>query len=285
MRDDEPTPSSEMLEEYLRRFARSVDPRRADANAAGLMFATATTIALGERPSPETVDVTERLVPIVARQRVIRTHSDLRLLAIHGLWRSEHWRPSETEVRIPLNRIQLFSPELLNCRPNAVPGIEAVQAFVADARKRKLSSRDADAFASSNRQSIVFFNYAVSTDLPSDRILTGVTPEIYDSAVRALIDSDHLSYGGIDPAIMKIVQLAPFWPDDLVPGAISRRDADLRAGLLARIVVHADRCGLLALLFEHATNVSPNEHLQQLAKLLRRYEDVRSLAYRTTPVT
>jgi hypothetical protein len=275
--DDSQAPPREMLEQYLLRFANSVSPR-ADISAAGLMFATATTIALGDRPSPATVAATAKLGQIVQRMRTVETHRDLRLLAIHRLWQHEQWRSSNIEVHIPLNRIQIFSPQLLERAD-----FESVNAFIAKARTGKLSSRDADDFVASSSYSILLTSDVIAQNYSTGRLLIGVTPELYDSAVRALIDSDNLSYGSVDRAIESVAEQAPFWPDDLVPGKISSRDGDLRAGLLARVVVHADRCGLLVPLFEQAKSKNASRHLHQLAQLFRRYEEIRLLGYRAVP--
>ena len=43
--------------------------------------------------------------------------------------------------------------------------------------------------------------------------------------------------------------------------------------------MHADRCGLLVPLFDNARAVNASRHLQQLALLIHRYEEIRSLGY------
>jgi hypothetical protein len=206
------------------------------------------------------------------------TDYDLRLLAIHGLWLREPWSSSEMGVRVRLGRIQLFSEELLRTNPILIPGLQTISNFVSNVKEEKVSSREVDAFVATDEY-ILISGYIFRPNLPAGRLLTGVTPELYDSAVRALIDSDNLSYGSVDRAISGIMARAPFWPHDLVPDGISSRDKDLRAGFLARVVVHADRCGLLAPLFEQAKSRNASIHLHQLAQLLARYENVRKLAY------
>ncbi|MHC2394999.1 hypothetical protein ACVMHZ_009751 [Bradyrhizobium liaoningense] len=276
------SPAREMLERLLQRFADSVN-HRAEPDAAGLMFAAATTIAIGDRPSAAVAAATSKLAHIVQRMRGATTNCDLRLLAIHGLWLREPWFSSEMGVQVRLGRIQLFSEELLRTNPILIPGLQTISNFVSNAKEEKVSSREVDAFVATDEY-ILISGYIFRPNLPAGRLLTGVTPELYDSAVRALIDSDNLSYGSVDGAISDIMARAPFWPHDLVPDGISSRDKDLRAGFLARVVVHADRCGLLVPLFERTKSRNASIHLHQLAQLLARYENVRNLAYTASPL-
>ena len=52
-----------------------------------------------------------------------------------------------------------------------------------------MSSKDADGFATSSEYSLI-----LTRDIASNEMVgLGVTPEVYDGAVRALIDSDNLS--------------------------------------------------------------------------------------------
>jgi hypothetical protein len=156
---------------------------------------------------------------------------------------------------------------------------DAARKFVDQGKGGKVSSKEAEAFATSSEYSGILTNEYLDSNWPVGRLVTGVTPELYDSAVRALIDSDNLSYGSVDRAIKQAVERAPFWPYDLMPGEISSRDRDLRAGFLARVVMHADRCGLLVSLFEDAGKINASQHLHQLALLIRRYDEVRGLGY------
>jgi hypothetical protein len=277
-------PPSDVLEQYLRRFADSMDIRRAQGDAAGLIFAAATTIALGRRPSPETVEVTDKLTQIFQRPFSITTHSDLRLLAIQMLWRRNPQRFPDLEVRIPFDRIQLFSPDLFDLNPDLVRGFDAVKKFIHAARSKKMSSTDADSFTTSTEYSLILTRGLGSNALIG-RLFIGVTPELYDNAVRALIDADNLSYGAVDRAIEEIVGRASFWPADLFPGNTSWLDQDLRSGFLAKVIVHADRCGLLLPLLEQATAVNASKLLPKLARLVRRYEEIRNPGYRSGPPT
>lgn len=273
-------PPSDVLERYLLRFADSIDVRRAQGDAAGLIFAAATTIALGRRPSPETVEVTDKLTQIFQRPFSITTHSDLRLLAIQMLWRRNPQRFPDLEVRIPFDRIQLFSPDLFDLNPDLIRGFDAVKNFIHAARSKKMSSTDADSFTTSTEYSLILTRGLDSNALIG-RLFIGVTPELYDNAVRALIDSDNLSYGAVDRAIEEIVGRASFWPADLIPGNTSWLDQDLRSGFLAKVIVHADRCGLLLPLLEQATAVNASKLLPKLARLVRRYEEIRNPGYRS----
>ncbi len=274
-------PPSDLLEQYLRRFAESVDSRRATADAAGLVFAAATTFALGRVPSPETLAVTDKLAQIFQRSFRIVTYSDLRLLVAQILWRRHPQRPSEFDVRIPLNRIQLFSRDLFGLdfvrdseleSATRSQGFDAIPELIGGSG---VSSDSADRFVTSN-ESFVSLRQNSGSIEQMGRLLVGVTPEIYDNAVRALLNSDNLSYGAVDRAIEQVISRASFWPADLVPGNRSWLDQDIRSGFLAKVIVHADRCGLLLPLLEAATKVNASKHLPRLVQLVRRYEKMRT---------
>jgi hypothetical protein len=266
-------PPRDWLENCLRRFAASVDPRRGQISSAGVFFAAATTVALGGRLSPETVEACDHLATLFHRARSVETHCDLRVIALSKLWQAK-LSLSNFEIRIPYSRLQLFAMALLGTSPT--PPLDKAFFFSEDVRKSGITSRDADKFVMEPD-----FAVSLSTDW-GDRIgpiVAGVAPEIHDSAIRALIGVDTSNEGALNTPINIMLQNARFWPVDLRPNDIPVRDRDRRAGMIAGAVVHADRCGLLPALLEAAQANQANVHLQRIALLARRYDDVRRRAY------
>lgn len=257
-------PPDGQLEHYLRRFMASVG-RGGRPNSAGLFFAAGTAVAL--RASK----VTERPPILLPPELFIRSHTDLRILALHLL---STYRESANDpyVRVSLNRIRLFSKNVLK---TSVEGIAQIQRFHEQAASGGMASKDMDAFAGSPDLSLSLTSRDFSD--PSQRegiteILLGVTPELHDGAVRALIAADQASSGAMDAIVTSIAERAGLWPIDLRPDQISPRDHDRRAGLFAGVVMQADRCGLLVPLLNEAAERCAGEHLRRLARLAEGYE-------------
>ena len=163
------------------------------------------------------------------------------------------------------------------------PEFAKVSEFVKRAQSGKILSEDVDRFVTESRLSLELTHEtlpSLSNRMNVDQLLVGVTPELYDVSVRALTALDSVSDGAADRAIEAVSTNAPFWPNDLRPREVPSRDRDRRAALLARVVVHADRCGLLVSLLDHASENDQRGQLRSLAQLARRYEDGRRFSQR-----
>jgi hypothetical protein len=269
------------LEDFLGKFARCLDPARARTDATGLVLAAAATVALDGRLPPEVAAATQALAEKAASLVGVRTFTDLRLLALHPVWRDRHVVTAR-KVQIPYRRLRLFSASLL-AEPHPalrIEGLDRLVAFVADARIEAPAARDIDTFACSDGKTLELF-IAPGQDFQwrvAD-ILVGLSPELYDTTVIALIEADRTAGAAIDLAITATRARAPFWPRDLVPESIPRRDRDRRAGAIARVVLHADRCGLLQGLLESVTERIVTERLRDVTRLVQRYEALRRRAF------
>lgn len=269
------------LEVFLEKFARCLDPARARADATGLVLAAAATVALDARLPAGVTAATQALAEKAASLAGVRTFTDLRLVALHPAWRDRHALPSR-KVRIPYRRLRLFSESLL-AEPHPtlqLDGQDRLLAFVADARIEAPSAREFDAFAAADGKHIEL-SLAPAEDQRRRLadILVGLSPELYDVVVNALIAADRQASAAIDLAIGATRDRAPFWPRDVVPEATPRRDRDRRAGSIARAVIHADRCGLLCGLLESATERVESDRLRDVMRLVQRYEALRRRAF------
>lgn len=268
------------LETFLESFARCLDPVRARSDATGLALAAAATVALRGRLPPRLTDATRRLAEVAARLETVRSLTDLRLVALRPLW-SAGPTPPARKLRVPCRRLQLFSESLLSVVPSLeIRGLEKIIAFVADARIQAPSAREIDTFVATDMS--VIEPPLESSESAQGRladILVGLSPELYDCVVTALADADRAEPAAIDRAIDVVRARAPFWPRDVLLDAVPARDRDRRAGLIARSVIHADRCGLLRNLVEASTEQAGTERLRAVTRLVHRYEDVRRMAW------
>jgi hypothetical protein len=281
--------TDEWLDQCLKRLFASVDVQRAGFDSTGMVFAAATTMALNDRRPVGAFWANESRIQVLARIRTIRTHYDLRLLSIFlrscrtppgfVTGAGGFMMPFNFSIQVPLNRIQLFARYPRDAFVQMLPEFKEVAEFVESAQREKISSAEADRLVTESKHSVVLSKESLSgldglTVL--DQLLVGVTPELYDVSVRALIGLDSTVDGAADQAIEAISKDAPFWPGDLEPRDVPSRDRDRRGALLARVVVHADRCGLLVPLLDHASaNGQGGAQLTRLAQLARRYEDLR----------
>ena len=276
--NDPPRP---WLEDCLRRLASSVDPKRAGIDSAGLSFAAATTIALGGQLSPETAEAVRRLSEIVQRTTVgTATHSQLRILALSALWRAPE--PSARfEVAIPFSRIRLFARDLLGPSPGVRPELGRVLDLIHRQTGPGIESREIDSFVASPDFAIIFTPAMLFDPGWRDGIaplLMGVSPELHDISIRALIAVDG-STAAANPLIRSLIERSPLWPADVIPEQSPARDRDRREGLIAATVVHADRCGLLEDLFSAAVSARPDVTLlREVTELMHRYDNVRRTA-------
>ncbi len=269
------------LEDFLKKFARRLDPARAPADATGLVLAAAATVALDGRLPPQVTALTPALAETASSLAGVRTVADLRLLALHPAWRDSH-SPTPKKLRIPYRRLRLFSESLL-AEPDPslqLVGQDRLLAFAVDARVEAPTAWDIDAFACSDGKHIELF-LAPDADqrMRLADILVGLSPELYDVVVVALIAADRTASAAIDHAIGALRDRAPFWPRDVVAATIPPRDRDRRAGVIARAVIHADRCGLLRGLLESTTEQVGSERLRDVTRLVQRYEALRRRAF------
>lgn len=273
-------PPRPWLEDCLVRLAKSVDPRRARIDSAGLTFAAATTIALGGRLSPETTESTRQLSEIIERTSRIESHGHLRILALSALWREREPLP-RFEVAIPFSRIRLFAHDLLGPQQGMRPELGKVWDFVDRSSNSGIVGREIDRFVAAPDFAIHFtprmlFDSAWRNGIVP--LLIGLSPELHDNAIRALIALDG-STAAANPIIRTIIERSPFWPADVVPEKSSPRDRDRREGLIAAAVVHADRCGLLADLLSAAASARPDiTPLREVTELMHSYDNVRRTA-------
>ena len=256
-----------------------------------MIFAAAATIAVNDHRLVGTLWATDSRLQLLARIRTVRTNCDLRLLSI--LLRSRQSQPAfvpgaggfmmpndlpNFAIQIPFNRIQVFAGHPWDSFVQMLPQFKRVGDFVESARREKISSEEVDRFLADTKHSIDLS----ARMLPSlndlallDQLFVGTTPELYDVSVRALTAMDNAIDGAANRAIENVSKDAPFWPRDLEPHEVPTRDRDRRAALLARVVVHADRCGLLVPLLEYAGGNGQSGQLARLGQLARRYEDFR----------
>jgi hypothetical protein len=270
------------IEDFLRKVALCLDPARARADAAGLMLAAAATIALGGRLSPRTVQAAEDLATTAAGLSDVRSLAELRLIALAPLWRQDRAAPSP-KTRIATRRLRMFSSALLTepAPPLELGGQAPLVAFASMARENSVSAREIDAFAASDRTAI---EAIPAPDEPAARtrladILVGLSPELYDAIVGALIEADREAGAAVNAAIGAIRATAPFWPSDVDVERIPLRDRDRRAGHIARSAIHADRCALLGVLLERASAQVETPRLSSVMRLMQRYEAARRMAY------
>jgi hypothetical protein len=278
---EEIAPVRSRLEYFTSAFAHRLDPSRAGTDATGLVLAAATTIALDGRLPPEVREATEALAAMAEELRTVRTFADLRLLALYPSWRARH-EVLQRRVRIPYRRLRLFSQSLLAPADPAleIEGLDRLAAFVADARIETPTAREIDKFTSSDGKQIeVLLTAAEAQSSRLADILVGLSPELYDTLVMALIETDRTTREAVDFAIEATRDLAPFWPRDLAPEQIPSRAHERRAGAIARTVVHADRCGLLRNLLESVVEKIETVPLRNVTRLVQRYEDLRRTAF------
>lgn len=266
------------LEDFLGAFARAlVDPSRAGADATGLVLAAAATVALDGRIPAEVGALTGVLAEAADALATVRTFADLRLLALAPLWRDPS-AAAPRRVTIPYRRLRLFSESLRTEPPAALRlgGFERLAAFVADARLEAPTAREIDAFAIGDGRAL---EVMLATDADQHArladILVGLSPELHDLVVVAAIEADRLASAAIDQAIEATRARAPFWPRDLAIAPVPVRERDRRAGLVARTVIHADRCGLLCAFVESLAERVDGDRLRDIARLVQRYEALR----------
>jgi hypothetical protein len=107
------------------------------------------------------------------------------------------------------------------------------------------------------------------------RLLSGLVPELRDLAVRVLDEVDRKDPSLVEPPCADVSKRALLWPSDLLPHNVPTRDRDRRSGLIARIVVHADRCGLLGSLLEQVSTSSGDLQVRRVATLVSQYDALR----------
>jgi hypothetical protein len=269
------------LEDFLGKLARRLDPDRAGADAAALVLAAAATVALDGRIAPGLAAVTRPLAEKAATLPRVRSVADLRLLALHPVWRGSRALPS-LEVEIPYRVLRLFSASLLEEPPPELElvGLERLRAFVADARIEAPSAWDIDTFTCTGGKIVgLFLAPGEGQRMRLADILVGLSPELHDIVVVALTEADRTTSAAIDRAIGAVRAAAPFWPRDVVPETSPPRDRDRRAGMIARAVIHADRCGLLCGLLESAAEQVGSDRLSGVTRLVQRYEALRRRAF------
>jgi hypothetical protein len=289
---EDATAARPALENFLVKFARCIDPAHALADATGLVLAAAATIALDARLSPELPATTKVLADQAAALARVRSFADLRILALHPSWRDPHALPPKPpqiprKLRIPYRHLRIFSESLL-AEPLAsmrIDGQARLLAFVADARIEAPSSTaiDAVAIAEGNHIELDIESFSERDDRSGRTriadMLVGLSPELYDVVLVASSEADKATSAAIDHAIGELRSRAPFWPRDLVPERTPARDRDRRAGLIARTIIHADRCGLLGALLETATEQVGTQRLRDVTRLVQRYEALRRRAF------
>jgi hypothetical protein len=267
-------PPAGQIERVLSRVIDSTNPERAGANPAGLWLAAAGTIALeGRLPAAA---ASERLVTLTRGVRSAAMHADLRAFALHPLWRTDQGPPVPVQISVPLNRLPVFRREFHSDMP-ALPGLGRVADLVKRMIKGEIRSRDIDAQLAANEPSVLFSDAGTAASLERagiGRMVTGMQPELYDVAVFAMREADRKNRGDVDQAIREIAVLATYWPADVTPEGTPVRDRDRRAGLLARAIMHADRCGLLPDLLRKVAAQSDNPRLIQIGDLAVRYAAV-----------
>ena len=268
-------PPSGQIESLMSRVIGSTNPERASTNPVGLWLAAAATIALEGRLS--SVASTEKLISLIRRVQSAVMHADLRVFALYPLWLGDRRPSTPMQISVPLNRLQVFRREFLSDTP-AVPGLGSVSRLLKRMIDQKTLSRDIDVYAAASEPSVLFHEPAWGKSaerVKIGRMLTGLQPELYDVAVLAVREVDRKNRDWVDQAIRETEAQALYWPADAKADENPAvRDRDRRAGLLARAVVHADRCGLLPELLQKVTAQSDNRRLIQISKLAVRYAEV-----------
>jgi hypothetical protein len=267
-------PPADQIENLVPRVAENTRPERASSNPAGLLLAGAGTIALGGRLSPPVAASLEKLVALIPP--VTGTHADLRILALHPLWLGGRRPPGFLQALVPVRRLQLLAPDFSSTTA-PMPGLDKVSQLATRIATEKMLSHDIDACAASNEPFVLFSETvwrAPGRRAESGRMLTGVQPELYDVAVFAVREIHRKNPELVDQAIRETAAQAIYWPLDAMPDNIPVRDRDRRASMIARAVVHADRCGLLPELLRRTTAQTDNRRLVQISDLAARYSAV-----------
>jgi hypothetical protein len=277
-------PPADQIENLVPRVAENTKPERASSNPAGLLLAGAGTIALEGRLSPSVAASLEKLVALIPP--VTGTHADLRILALHPLWLGGRRPPNFLQALVPVKRLQLLARDFSSSTA-PMPGLDKVSQLATRITTEKMLSHDIDAYAASNEPPVLFsetFWRAPGRRAEIGRMLTGVQPELYDVAVFAVRQIHRKNYESVDQAIRETAAQATYWPPDAMPDNIPVRDRDRRASMIARAVVHADRCGLLPELLQRTTAQSDNRRLVQISDLAVRYSSVLRAGWVLEPV-
>ena len=103
-------------------------------------------------------------------------------------------------------------------------------------------------------------------------VLRGTSPELHDVVTNALL---YLPEPDLFDLMDRLVDQARIWPQDIDPKMLRQYSADqsISVGLLARIVLHADRCGLLGTLLHHGGATQETRLFDDIGRILEKMDE------------
>lgn len=259
-------PESE-LHRILGRFAGAL--RRAEtSDAAGFFFASGVVLTLASKSALEPIAV--HRADYWMDDFVVRSQADLREIALRSFWRPTA-RANYLKGRVPGRYVRLLSSPLAVSQK-----MGAIADVVAEAAKHATSTAELESFLTSIKESLSFDSAPVQSQQPDFVVAAflGLAPELYDTAVSALVAADREAGRRIEDVIAAWSRKVVLWPADLDLAQVPARDRDRRAGVIAAVVRHVDRCGILNDLLTEAASLVSDPHLVNVAELAGRYDEV-----------
>uniref|UniRef100_Q07HM4 Orc1-like AAA ATPase domain-containing protein n=1 Tax=Rhodopseudomonas palustris (strain BisA53) TaxID=316055 RepID=Q07HM4_RHOP5 len=259
-------PAEVELHRMLERFAGAL--RRAEtSDAAGFFFASGVVLTLGSKPALQPIEM--HRADYWIDDFVVRSQANLREIALRSFWRPTA-RTNYLKARVPGRYIRLLSSPLgLSQNAEAIPGV------VEAAAEHATSTAELESFLTSIQESLSFDNALEQSQQPKFvAAFLGLAPELYDTAVSALVAADREAARRIEEVVAAWSRKVVLWPADLDLTQVPARDRDRRAGVIAAVVRHVDRCGVLNDLLTEAASLVSDPHLVNVAALAGRYDEV-----------